>query len=150
VVSAARFKNAGAAPAKRTLNEVIDLRAKTLVDYQDEAYSQRYLADVARVRAAESAASPGSQELTEAFAKGLFKLMAYKDEYEVARLYSDGEFARALKEQFDGDPKLKVLLAPPLLARRDPVTGRLQKHEFGPWVFKAFGLLARLKGLRGT
>ena len=76
--------------------------------------------------------------------------MAYKDEYEVARLYSDGEFAKALQAQFDGDPSLKVLLAPPLLARRDKVTGHLQKREFGPWVFKAFGLLAKLKGLRGS
>ncbi|WGS22562.1 indolepyruvate ferredoxin oxidoreductase family protein [Bradyrhizobium sp. ISRA464] len=150
VVSAARFKSAGAAPAKRTLDEAIAYRAKFLTDYQDEAYARRYLDDVARVRAAEVAAAPGSQELTEAFAKGLFKLMAYKDEYEVARLYSDGEFARALREQFDGNPKLKVLLAPPLLAQRDPVTGRLQKREFGPWVFQAFSILARLKGLRGT
>jgi indolepyruvate ferredoxin oxidoreductase len=102
------------------------------------------------VRAAEAKASPGSTELTEAFAKGLFKLMAYKDEYEVARLYSDGEFAKALQAQFDGDPSLKVLLAPPLLARRDKVTGHLQKREFGPWVFRAFGVLAKLKGLRGT
>ncbi|WP_407165856.1 indolepyruvate ferredoxin oxidoreductase family protein [Bradyrhizobium sp. ORS 111] len=150
VVSAARFKSAGAAPVKRTLDEAIAYRAKFLTDYQDEAYARRYLADVARVRAAEAAAAPGSQDLTEAFAKGLFKLMAYKDEYEVARLYSDGEFAKSLREQFDGNPKLKVLLAPPLLAPRDPVTGRLQKREFGPWVFQAFSILARLKGLRGT
>ena len=76
--------------------------------------------------------------------------MAYKDEYEVARLYSDGEFAKALKEQFDGDPGVKVSLAPPLLAQRDEVTGQLRKREFGPWIFKAFGLLTRLKFLRGT
>ncbi|MCC8938892.1 indolepyruvate ferredoxin oxidoreductase family protein [Bradyrhizobium sp. Arg68] len=150
VVSAARFKSAGAAPAKRTLDEAIAFRAKFLTDYQDEAYAKRFLDDVARVRAAESAAAPGSQELTEAFAKGLFKLMAYKDEYEVARLYSDGEFSKALKEQFEGNSGVKVLLAPPLLAPRDPVTGRLQKREFGPWVFKAFGVLAGLKRLRGT
>ncbi|QOZ24419.1 indolepyruvate ferredoxin oxidoreductase family protein [Bradyrhizobium sp. CCBAU 51753] len=150
VVSAARFKSAGAAPAKRTLDEAIAFRAKFLTDYQDEAYAKRFLDDVARVRAAESAAAPGSQELTEAFAKGLFKLMAYKDEYEVARLYSDGEFSKALKEQFEGNSGVRVLLAPPLLAPRDPVTGRLQKREFGPWVFKAFGMLAGLKRLRGT
>ncbi|VIO70683.1 hypothetical protein CI1B_33370 [Bradyrhizobium ivorense] len=150
VVSAARFKSAGAAPAKRTLDEAIAFRAKFLTDYQDEAYAKRFLDDVARVRAAESAAAPGSQELTEAFAKGLFKLMAYKDEYEVARLYSDGEFSKALREQFEGNSGVKVLLAPPLLAPRDPVTGRLQKREFGPWVFKAFGMLAGLKRLRGT
>jgi len=150
VVSAARFKSSGTAPAKKTLDETIAFRAKFLADYQDEAYSKRYLADVERVRSAEAKAAPGSTELTEAFAKGLFKLMAYKDEYEVARLYSDGEFAKALQGQFDGDPGLKVLLAPPLLARRDKVTGHLQKREFGPWIFKAFGVLASLKGLRGT
>ncbi|UFX43544.1 indolepyruvate ferredoxin oxidoreductase family protein [Bradyrhizobium sp. 41S5] len=150
VVSAARFKSAGAAPAKKTLDEAIAFRAKFLTDYQDAGYAKRYLDDVARVRSAEAAAAPGSQDLTEAFAKGLFKLMAYKDEYEVARLYSDGEFSKALKEQFEGNSGLKVLLAPPLLAQRDPVTGRLQKREFGPWIFKAFGLLAGLKGLRGT
>jgi indolepyruvate ferredoxin oxidoreductase len=150
MVSAARFKSSGTAPAKKTLDEAIAFRAGFLADYQDEAYSKRYLAEVERVRAAEAMAAPGSTELTDAFAKGLFKLMAYKDEYEVARLYSDGEFAKALQAQFDGDPALKVLLAPPLLARRDKVTGHLQKREFGPWVFKAFGVLARLKGLRGS
>ncbi len=150
VTSAARFKTQPSVPARRTLDETITFRAKFLTEYQDEAYSKRYLADVARVRAAEQAGAPGSQQLTEAFAKGLFKLMAYKDEYEVARLYTDGEFAAALKQQFDGETGLKVLLAPPLLARRDKVTGHLQKREFGPWIFRAFGLLARLKSLRGT
>jgi indolepyruvate ferredoxin oxidoreductase len=95
-------------------------------------------------------AAPGSHELTEAFAKGLFKLMAYKDEYEVARLYSDGEFAKALKEQFDGDASVKVSLAPPLLARRDKVTGHLRKREFGGWILGAFEILTRFKFLRGT
>ena len=150
VVSAARFKSSGSVPAKPTGDETIAFRARFLTDYQDEAYAKRYLADVERVRVAEAASAPGSHELTEAFAKGLFKLMAYKDEYEVARLYADGEFARALKEQFDGESGLKVLLAPPLLARRDKVTGHLRKREFGPWVFKAFELLARWKRLRGT
>ena len=150
VVSAVRFKSSGSVPAKRTGEETIAFRARFLTDYQDEAYAKRYLADVERVRVAEAASAPGSHELTEAFAKGLFKLMAYKDEYEVARLYADGEFARALKEQFDGESGLKVLLAPPLLARRDKVTGHLRKREFGPWVFKAFELLARWKRLRGT
>ena len=150
VVTAARFKSSVAAPAKKTLDEIIAFRASFLTDYQDEAYSRRYLADVARVRTAEAKATPGSQELTDAFAKGLFKLMAYKDEYEVARLYSDGEFARALQEQFERGPGLKVLLAPPLFASRDKATGHLRKREFGPWVFSAFNLLARLKSLRGT
>jgi indolepyruvate ferredoxin oxidoreductase len=150
VVSAARFKSSGAAPVKRTLEETIAFRAGFLTDYQNEAYSKRYLGEVERVRAAEAKASPGSHDLTEAFAKGLFKLMAYKDEYEVARLYSDGEFAKALKEQFDGDASVKVSLAPPLLARRDRVTGHLRKHEFGGWIFTAFDILTRFKFLRGT
>jgi indolepyruvate ferredoxin oxidoreductase len=150
VVSAARFKNSGAAPVKRTLDESIAFRAKFLTDYQNEAYSKRYLSEVERVRAAEAKGSPGSHDLTEAFAKGLFKLMAYKDEYEVARLYSDGEFARVLKEQFDGDPGVKVSLAPPLLASRDKVTGHLRKREFGSWIFRAFGILKRFRALRGT
>jgi indolepyruvate ferredoxin oxidoreductase len=150
VVSAARFKASGATPTKRTLDETIAFRAGFLTDYQNEAYSKRYLAEVERVRSAEAKGSPGSHDLTEAFAKGLFKLMAYKDEYEVARLYTDGEFARSLKEQFDGDASVKVSLAPPLLARRDKVTGHLRKREFGPWVFKAFGILAGLKRFRGT
>jgi indolepyruvate ferredoxin oxidoreductase len=150
VISAARFRNSGAQPAKRTLDESIAFRAKFLTDYQDEAYSKRYLGEVERVRAAEAKSLPGSHELTEAFAKGLFKLMAYKDEYEVARLYSDGEFAKALREQFDGNPDVKVSLAPPLLAERDPATGRLQKREFGRWIFRAFDILARFKSLRGT
>jgi indolepyruvate ferredoxin oxidoreductase len=76
--------------------------------------------------------------------------MAYKDEYEVARLYSDGEFADALRTQFDGEPGVKVSLAPPLLARRDKVTGHLRKHEFGSWIFGAFAILVRFKFLRGT
>ena len=150
VVTAARFKNSGAAPAKRTLDESIAFRAKFLTEYQNEAYSKRYLSEVERVRAAEAKGSPGSHDLTEAFAKGLFKLMAYKDEYEVARLYSDGEFGKALKEQFDGDPGVKVSLAPPLLAQRDKVTGHLRKREFGSWIFRAFELLTRFKFLRGT
>src|SRR5205823_219606 len=150
VVSAARFKSSGAQPAKRTLDESIAFRATFLRDYQNEAYSKRYLAGVERVRAAEAKGSPGSHDLTEAFAKGLFKLMAYKDEYEVARLYSDGEFGKALKEQFDGDASVKVSLAPPLLASRDKVTGHSRKREFGSWIFRAFDLLTRFKFLRGT
>ena len=150
VISAARFRNSGAAPVKRTLDESIAFRAEFLTGYQNVAYSKRYVAEVARVRAAEAKAAPGSEDLTEAFAKGLFRLMAYKDEYEVARLYTDGEFASALKEQFDGDASVKVSLAPPMFAQRDKNTGHLRKREFGPWMFKAFGLLSRMKSLRGT
>ena len=121
-----------------------------LTEYQNSAYAARYLQLVAAVRKAESAALPGSAELTEAVAKNLFKLMAYKDEYEVARLYADGAFAEKLRQRFDGDFRLSFHLAPPLLARRDPLTGHLQKREYGAWMMPAFRLLARLKFLRGT
>jgi indolepyruvate ferredoxin oxidoreductase len=82
--------------------------------------------------------------------RNYFKLLSYKDEYEVARLYTSGEFAKNLKAQFEGDMKLSVQLAPPLFARTDPRTGRPRKTSFGPWMFSLFKLLARMKGLRGT
>ncbi len=102
-----------------------------------------------RVRKAEAAAAPASTELTEAVAKNLFKLMAYKDEYEVARLYTDGSFAKKLSDKFDGDYQIKFYLAPPIFAKRDR-SGRLMKKEYGGWMLGAFKLLAKLKGLRGT
>jgi indolepyruvate ferredoxin oxidoreductase len=88
--------------------------------------------------------------LTEAVARNLFKLMAYKDEYEVARLYSDGSFQANLAKQFEGDLKITFHLAPPLIAAKDPETGRLIKREFGAWMMPAFKFLAKFKGLRGT
>ena len=149
VREAARFRAKPERPVK-TLDEAIAYRAAFLTDYQNSAYSARYLQLVAAVRKAESAALPGSTELTEAVAKNLFKLMAYKDEYEVARLYADSAFTEKLRQRFDGDFRLSFHLAPPLLARRDPSTGRLQKREYGAWMMPAFRLLARLKFLRGT
>ena len=88
--------------------------------------------------------------LSEAVARYYFKLLAYKDEYEVARLYADPAFMQKIKSQFEGDYKLHFHLAPPLLAKRDPGTGELRKAEYGTWVFTAFKLLAKLRGLRGT
>jgi indolepyruvate ferredoxin oxidoreductase len=85
-----------------------------------------------------------------AVARQLYRLMACKDEYEVARLYSDGEFLRKLESRFEGDYELRFNLAPPLLSKRDPNTGHLIKREFGPWVMQTFSLLARLRFLRGT
>ncbi|HLG83733.1 MAG TPA: indolepyruvate ferredoxin oxidoreductase family protein [Bradyrhizobium sp.] len=149
VRSVIQFRARAAQPA-RSLDEIIDTRATFLADYQDQAYADRYRAVVARVRKAETAAVPASTELTEAVAKNLFKLMAYKDEYEVARLYTDGSFARKLSDKFDGDYELKFHLAPPIFARRDKVTGHLQKREYGGWMIHAFRWLARLKFLRGT
>lgn len=141
------------APSRRhseTLDEVIERRTSFLADYQDAAYAERYAKRVAAVRAAEASSMPGHTDLADAVARNLFKLMAYKDEYEVARLYTNGEFHAKLKEQFSGTYSLSVHLAPPLLARRDPVTGRPRKIAFGGYVFGVFRLLAKLKWLRGT
>ena len=132
----------------RSLDELIARRVAFLTDYQNATYAQRYSDFVAKVRAAEQAKAPGSTDLSEAVARYFFKLMAYKDEYEVARLYTSGEFRRRLEQQFDGDYKLHFHLAPPLLAKKN-AKGELVKREYGPWVFKAFGLLAKLRGLRG-
>ena len=133
----------------RTLEELIERRVKQLTDYQDAAYAARYLALVGRVRKAE-AEKTGGEDLSKAVARYLAKLMAYKDEYEVARLYTDGEFARKIEAMFEGDFKLKFHLAPPLLAKADPQTGEPKKSQFGPWMMTGFRILARLKGLRGT
>jgi len=138
-----------AATLSQTLDEVIERRAEFLTAYQNEAYARRYRDRLARLRAAEEKAAPGSTAVSEAAARNLFKLMAVKDEYEVARLYTDGSFRRQLAAQFEAYEKLEFHLAPPILGRRDD-DGRLRKSNFGPWMMKAFGLLAGLKGLRGT
>ncbi|ALN89114.1 MULTISPECIES: indolepyruvate ferredoxin oxidoreductase family protein [Lysobacter] len=132
----------------RSLDELISRRVSFLTEYQDAAYAKRYSDFVAKVREAEQSKAPGSTDLAEAVARYFFKLMAYKDEYEVARLYTSGEFQRKLEQQFDGDYKLKFHLAPPLLAKKD-AQGRLIKQEFGPWVFTAFKWMAKLRKLRG-
>ncbi len=134
----------------RTLGELIDIRARDLIAYQDEAYAARYRAFAGKVARREEAIAPGSQVLTEAVARNLHKLMAIKDEYEVARLYTDGRFEAQIKEQFDGDVRIKVHLAPPLLSRRNPDTGLPEKRTFGPWMLTAMKLLAKAKRLRGT
>ena len=139
-------------PAKqtKTLDELISHRSEFLKGYQNQAYADRYVKIVRQVGAAETKVAPGSSELTEAVARNLFKLMAYKDEYEVARLYSDGTFANKIAESFEGDFRLTFHLAPPMLAPRDKETGRLLKKEYGGWMLHAFRMLARLKFLRGT
>jgi indolepyruvate ferredoxin oxidoreductase len=133
----------------RSLDELIARRAEFLTDYQDAAYAGRYRALVNRVRQTESDRGLGAK-LTEAVARYFFKLMAYKDEYEVARLYTRPEFAQRLQATFEGDYTLKFHLAPPILAKPDPVTGVPRKREFGPWMMSAFKVLATLRGLRGT
>lgn len=147
-VEAAARPAAPAAALSATLEEMVEKRAAFLADYQNAAYAQRFRARVAAVRAAERARAPGKSGLAEAVARYLFKLMAVKDEYEVARLYSDGAFARQLAAAFEGDLKLTFHLAPPLFSRPGP-DGFPRKMAFGPWMMRAFGLLARGKSLRG-
>jgi len=135
-------------PETMPLEELIAGRARELTAYQDEAYARRYLHRVSKVQAAEARAG-GSEALARAVAVNLYKLMAYKDEYEVARLYSDGRFAGVRNETFNGGAA-KVLLSPPLLAPKDP-EGRPRKIAFGGWMLKwGFPAIAKLKGLRGS
>jgi indolepyruvate ferredoxin oxidoreductase len=138
-----------AAPA-RTLEELIDARAKVLVEYQDAALAERYRAFVTRVAAAEKTKAPGRSGLAEAVAKAYFKLLAYKDEYEVARLYASPAFGKALSEQFEKHGKLEFHLAPPLLSFRRTEAGEPKKIKLGPWMLSVFRLLAKGKSLRGT
>lgn len=133
-----------------TLDEVIERRVDDLTAYQSARYGARYRALVDKVRAAEAARAPGRAGLTDAVARNLYKLMAYKDEYEVARLFSDGSFQRQVDAAFEGDLRFEFHLAPPLLARHDPATGRPRKMRFGPGMMRGFKMLARLKMLRGT
>jgi indolepyruvate ferredoxin oxidoreductase len=130
-------------PPATTLDEMIARRVADLIAYQDAAYADKFSALVDRVRAA------GNDALTEAVARSAYKLMAYKDEYEVGRLYSDGRFKAAFDAQFSGG-KAKLQLSPPIFAKMDPATGRPKKYSFGPWIFTAFSMLAKMKGLRGT
>jgi indolepyruvate ferredoxin oxidoreductase len=133
----------------RSLDEVVARRTSFLSEYQNIVYAKRYGDFISKVRAAEQAKAPGSTDLSEAVARYAFKLMAYKDEYEVARLYTSGDFQKRVAQQFEGDYTLKFNLAPPLLAKKN-ADGQLIKKEYGPWVFTAFKLMAKLRFLRGT
>jgi indolepyruvate ferredoxin oxidoreductase len=134
----------------QSFDEMVARRVEFLTAYQNAVYAERYRGWVEKAKAAEAAQVPGHCGLTEAVARNLFKLMAYKDEYEVARLYADGAFQKQLAAQFDGTHRLEFHLAPPLLARRDPITGVPKKMTFGPWMLPVFRFLSRLKFLRGT
>ena len=132
----------------------IERLAQHVRAYQDDAYAARYMKAVAAVRAREALlADPQRFEVTLSVARNLAKLMTYKDEYEVARLYVDPAFKARLREQFEGEPgrdyRLRYHLAPPALARRD-ARGRLQKRVYGPWMALAFRVLAPMKRWRGT
>ena len=141
-------------PARRlsqSFEEVVERRVAFLTDYQNAAYAARYQAVVERAKAIETAKAPGKTGFADAVARYLFKLMAYKDEYEVARLYADPAFERQVHNDLGGEHlRYHVHLAPPLLARRDKITGVPRKMKFGPWIFPVFRVLAKFKFLRGT
>ena len=132
---------------KPSLDEMLAKRVDFLTGYQDADYAAQYKAFVDKVRAAEAPLK--STKLSEAVARYLFKLMAYKDEYEVARLHTDTAFTEKVAAMFEGDYKLVHHLAPPAIAKKNN-KGELIKQPFGPWMRRAFGVLAKLKGLRGT
>jgi indolepyruvate ferredoxin oxidoreductase len=134
----------------QSFDEMVKRRVAYLTAYQNASYAARYYAWVDRARTAEGERAPGMTGFAEAVARYLFKVMAYKDEYEVARLYSDGSFARQVRNELAGEHlRLSVHLAPPLLMRRNQATGEPKKMTFGPWIFALFGILARFKFLRG-
>jgi indolepyruvate ferredoxin oxidoreductase len=135
----------------QSFEEMVERRVAFLTEYQNAAYAARYRAWVEKAKAAEAARAPGRCGLAEAVARYLFKLMAYKDEYEVARLYTDGTFLKQVANELGGENlRFEFHLAPPLIARRNPETGELRKMSFGPWMMRAFGVLAKLRFLRGT
>jgi len=134
--------------ALESLDQVMASRTALLTAYQNKRYADRYRALVKKV--ADTETTLGRQGLALAVARNFAKLMAYKDEYEVARLFTEGDFYQKLQAQFEGDFTIKFNLAPPLLAGKATDTGRPRKREFGAWVLPVFKLLAKLKGLRGS
>ena len=165
VVAFAHLEPEGVLRLSRTLDELIDRRVAHLTRYQNRRYAERFRTRIAALREAERRArralgaqlpaNPAAERaddlpLTAAAARHYHRLLAYKDEYEVARLWSDPEVWRMIADQFEPGFTPRFLLAPPFLARPDPVTGRIAKQEYGPWLRRLFPLLARLKFLRGT
>ena len=132
------------------LDDIVAHRTDLLTAYQNAAWAERYRRLVGSVAEAEAKAVPGSDKLAVTVARNFAKLMAYKDEYEVARLHNDPAFKKLVTETFEDGARLHYNLAPPLFSKRDPQTGHLLKREFGSWLGGAFGFLARMKGLRGT
>jgi indolepyruvate ferredoxin oxidoreductase len=133
-------------PPEPTFEALVADRVKRLTDYQDAAYAARYKALVERVRAHPAA----DATLAATVARNYYKLLAIKDEYEVARLFAETDFLAKIDAAFEGDYALHFHLAPPLLARPDPTTGRIRKRKFGPWMMAAFRWLAKMRKLRGT
>ncbi len=139
-----------AAPKSASLEDLVASRASYLADYQDEALAERYRQRIAQIAEAERNKAPASSGLADAVARGYHKLLAYKDEYEVARLFTHPAFEAALSEQFEARGKLSFHLAPPLLARHDKATGEPRKMQFGRWLLPVFRALSKGRRLRGT
>ena len=137
-------------PAAMSLAQLMVRHEQELEAYQNRAYAARYRALLDRVAAKEQAVAPDSDALTEAVARNLFKLMAYKDEYEVARLFANGRFMAQLKREFEGDIRLEFHLAIPLLSDLLDAKGAPRKRRYGGWMLRAFSLLSYGKVLRGT
>ncbi|MCF6215268.1 MAG: indolepyruvate ferredoxin oxidoreductase family protein [Emcibacter sp.] len=131
------------------LADIMKYRADYLKDYQDQALADRYLAAVNKVHDLEKKLGISGDDLSKAVARNYFKLLAIKDEYEVARLYTNGDFERKINQQFDGDFKIHFHMAPPLLARKDN-KGHLRKMEFGGWMFNMLKIVAKMRGFRGS
>jgi indolepyruvate ferredoxin oxidoreductase len=133
--------------ARDSVDALVAKRVEFLTAYQNADYAKTYEAYVRKVERAES--SLGKTLLTQNVARYLFKLMAYKDEYEVARLHTDTAFLNQVNAMFEGDFKINYNLAPPMMSKKNE-KGELQKRQFGPWMLTGFKVLAKLKGLRGT
>jgi indolepyruvate ferredoxin oxidoreductase len=145
-----RLATEGVQHVTTSLPEAIARREEFLVGYQDRAYAERYRARLARVAAAEQRVRPGSQALQDAVARNYFSVLAYKDEYEVARLHTETGFVESVKRNFGAGVKMSFHFSPPLFARLDAATGRPKKYELGPWVLPILRVLAKLRSLRGT
>ena len=133
-----------------TLEDLIIHRKELLTAYQDTDYAERYHALITKVAKAETRIRPTSTEMAQTVARAYYKVLSYKDEYEVARLYTDGHFSRALAKHYAPDTRIKVYLAPPLFSKINPDTGQPMKRAFGSWIFTLFKQLAKLKVLRGS
>jgi indolepyruvate ferredoxin oxidoreductase len=145
----ANARDVATVPAK-TLPEVIARRVEFLTSYQDRAYAERYRARVERIAALENRIRPGGHDLQEAVARNYFNVLAYKDEYEVARLHTAHEFVDSIRRTFGSGARMSFKFSPPLFARLDPATGRPRKYELGPWIVPVLRVLASVRRIRGT
>ncbi|MBU2875532.1 indolepyruvate ferredoxin oxidoreductase family protein [Marinobacter salexigens] len=136
--------------AEPSLDELINIRHKHLVNYQSRRWADRYTTRVKQVREAEEKLGETNNLLTRAVAQQLYRFMAFKDEYEVARLFAETDFMKEVNNTFEGDFKVHFHLAPPIMNRGTDAQGRPRKRQFGPWMFRVFKLLAKFRVLRGT